>query len=113
MPATSKHASHVTTNDLVRKAGSAVVIGALALSLSPLPVLAATGDASATSTQQSSAPEPPSGQAPSGSALSGQAPSGEAPGGMPQGEAPSGGAPGGGADTMSFDYQGLAAVRTP
>ncbi len=106
MPATSKHASHVTTNDLVRKAGSAVVIGALALSLSPLPVLAATGDASATSTQQSSAPEPPSGQAPSGSALSGQAPSGEAPGGMPQGEAPSGGAPGGGADTMSFDYQG-------
>ena len=96
MPATNRHASHVTTNDLVRKAGSAVVIGALTLSLSPLPALAATSDASATATQQSSAPEPPSGQAPSG----------EAPGGMPQGEAPSGGAPGGGADTMSFDYQG-------
>lgn len=74
----------------MRRAGVAVVTGALLLSMSPLPALA-EGSSSASGT----AATQPAGEPPSGG--------GEAPGeggGMP------GGGGGGGADTMTYDYTG-------
>lgn len=74
----------------MRRAGVAVVTGALLLSMSPLPALA-EGSSSASGT----AATQPAGEPPSGG--------GEAPGeggGMP------GGGAGGGANTMTYDYAG-------
>lgn len=103
-------------HDPLRKAGVAVVTGALVLSLCPTTNAFAadttTSSTAATSTAPATggtAPEAggtppalPDGEAPSGEAPSGEAPSGEAPSDAPSGASQ----PGGGADTTTFDYNG-------
>ncbi len=79
-------------DQIVRKAGVAVVTGALLLSLAPLPALAAGSSTSGSGAEASQTA--PSGQPPSGG--------GEAPG---NGGAPGGA--GGGANTMTYDYTGV------
>ena len=111
--------------DPLRKAGVAVVTGALVLSITPVTSAFAadsTSTAATTTAAESSStsdstpgagdaqgtpPEMPDGEAPSG-APSGEAPSGEAPSDGSAPDMPEGGQPGGGggADTMTFDYSG-------
>lgn len=111
--------------DPLRKAGVAVVTGALVLSITPVTSAFAadsTSTAATTTAVESSSisdstpgagdaqgtpPEMPDGEAPSG-APSGEAPSGEAPSDGSAPDMPEGGQPGGGggADTMTFDYSG-------
>ncbi len=82
-------------DSIMRKAGVAVVTGALLISMSPLPALAeGTSSSSGTSTATSQ----PAGEPPSGG---GSAP-GDAGGSMPGG----GGGGAGGANTMTYDYTG-------
>ena len=107
--------------DPLRKAGVAVVTGALVLSITPVTSAFAADSTSTASTTtaaetsstsdsasgagdaQGTPPAMPDGEAPSGAPGDGNAPSdGSAPD-MPEGGQPGGG---GGADTMTFDYSG-------
>ncbi|MEE1044914.1 MAG: hypothetical protein U0L51_05415 [Olegusella sp.] len=106
-------------HDPLRKAGVAVVTGALVLSITPVTSAFAADSASTATTTtaaetssttdstsgagnaQGTPPAMPDGEAPSGAPGDGNAPSdGSAP------DMPEGGQPGGGADTMTFDYSG-------
>ena len=82
-------------DSIMRKAGVAVVTGALLISMAPLPALA---EGTSSSSGSSTATSQPAGEPPSGG---GSAP-GDAGGSMPGGG--SGGA--GGANTMTYDYTG-------
>ena len=82
-------------NDLVRRAGMAVVTGALVLSLIPTGAFAAESDTSSSASSSSQ-----------GTTSSSPAPNGgTAPGGAPPSDDAGSGGPGG-ANTMTFDYNG-------
>ena len=82
-------------DSIMRKAGVAVVTGALLISMAPLPALA---EGTSSSSGSSTATSQPAGEPPSGG---GSAPGG-AGGSMPGG----GGGGAGGANTMTYDYTG-------
>ncbi|MCI2187308.1 MAG: hypothetical protein LKK41_02970 [Olsenella sp.] len=84
----------VRRDSIMRKAGVAVVTGALLFSMSPLPALA---EGASSSSGSGTATSQPAGEPPSGG---GEAP-GDAGGSMP------GGGGGGGANTMTYDYTGV------
>lgn len=88
------------SSNLVRRAGLAVVTGALVVSTLPAPAIAEASQTTGQETQSSQS-EPP---AMPGGTSGDPGQGGQAPSGQP-GEPPSGGM-GGGADTMTYDYTG-------
>lgn len=88
------------SSNLVRRAGLAVVTGALVVSTLPAPAIAEASQTTGQETQSSQSEPPAMPDGTSGDPGQG----GQAPSGQP-GEPPSGGM-GGGADTMTYDYTG-------